>query len=30
MLLMVDRALGERLVGGLMVRGYQPTLRELN
>lgn len=30
MLLMVDRALGERLVGGLMVRGYRPTLRDLD
>lgn len=29
MLLMVDRALAERLIGGLMVRGYQPVLREL-
>ncbi len=26
MLLMVDRALGERLIGGLMARGYHPTL----
>ncbi len=30
MLLMVDRTLGERLIGGLMVRGYQPTLRMLD
>lgn len=30
MLLMVDRSLGERLVGGLMARGYQPTLRQLD
>ena len=30
MLLMVDRALGERLIGGLMARGYHPTLRELD
>ncbi len=30
MLLMVDAALGERLVGGLMARGYHPTLRQLD
>lgn len=30
MQLMVDAALGERLVGGLMARGYHPTLRELD
>ncbi|MGB5757398.1 MAG: prephenate dehydrogenase [Acidimicrobiales bacterium] len=29
LLLVVDAAKGERLVGGLMARGYRPTLREL-
>jgi prephenate dehydrogenase len=28
MTLVVDAALGERLMGGLMARGYRPTLRE--
>ena len=28
--LMVDAALGERLVGGLMARGYHPTLHQLD
>ncbi len=30
MTLVVDASLGERLLGGLMVRGYRPTLRELD
>jgi prephenate dehydrogenase len=30
MQLMVDAALGERLVGGLMARGYRPILRHLD
>ena len=30
MMLIVDAAKSERLVGGLMARGYRPTLRELS